>query len=177
MFTSLQSFKAHACFYHLCAFASGCMDKKRVCDPWAPLGFLWEEAELHEEKLPAALWPVLRWDTENILLQHLLQRWLPVQKPFSSTQYCSWCIVHYLKYSDIIDEHSWLFNMLVCSSEPLDAVSTPTPPPENVKIKIVPRGKVVGFRCGTKNTRVPPKSGRADLTLWSLMYYIWYKHF
>lgn len=122
-----------------------------------PLGFLWEEAELHEEKLPAALRPVLRWDTENILLQHLLQRWLPVQKPFTSTQYCSWCIVHYLKYSDIIDEHSWLFNMLVCSSEPLDAVSTPTPPPENVKIKIVPRGKVVGFRCGTKNTRVPPK--------------------
>lgn len=41
--------------------------------------------------------------------------------------------------------------------EPLDAVSTPTPPPENVKIKIVPRGKVVGFRCGTKSTRVPPK--------------------
>ncbi|KAK1785158.1 hypothetical protein P4O66_018565, partial [Electrophorus voltai] len=41
--------------------------------------------------------------------------------------------------------------------EPLDAVTTPTSPPANVKIKVVPRGKVVGFRCGTKNTRVPPK--------------------
>ncbi|CAK6979946.1 matrix metallopeptidase 23bb isoform X1 [Scomber scombrus] len=41
--------------------------------------------------------------------------------------------------------------------EPLEAVSTPTPPPANVKIKMVPRGKVVGFRCGTKNPRSPPK--------------------
>ena len=41
--------------------------------------------------------------------------------------------------------------------EPLDAISTPTPPPANVKVKMVPRGKVVGFRCGTKSAKVPPK--------------------
>lgn len=56
---------------------------------------------------------------------------------------------------------TWLQRVLkctkMCPSEPLDAVSTPTPPPANVKIKMVPRGKVVGFRCGTKNTKVPPK--------------------
>lgn len=36
-------------------------------------------------------------------------------------------------------------------------VATPTSPPANVKIKMVPRGKVVGFRCGTKSLRSPPK--------------------
>ncbi|XP_061916789.1 matrix metallopeptidase 23bb isoform X1 [Entelurus aequoreus] len=41
--------------------------------------------------------------------------------------------------------------------EPLEAVATPTPPPANVKVKMVPRGKVVGFRCGTKNPRATPK--------------------
>nr|XP_061811899.1 matrix metalloproteinase-23-like [Nerophis lumbriciformis] len=39
--------------------------------------------------------------------------------------------------------------------EPPDAAATPTPPP-NVKVKVVPRGKVVGFRCGTKNLSSPP---------------------
>ncbi|XP_077421155.1 matrix metallopeptidase 23bb isoform X2 [Vanacampus margaritifer] len=41
-------------------------------------------------------------------------------------------------------------------SEPPEAVATP-PPPANVKVKVVPRGKVVGFRCGTKNPPSPPK--------------------
>lgn len=43
------------------------------------------------------------------------------------------------------------------ATEPLEAVAMPTPPPANVKIKVVPRGKVVGFRCGTKTQRSPPK--------------------
>ena len=50
--------------------------------------------------------------------------------------------------------------VVVCHSlptEPLEAVTTPTTPPANVKIKMVSRGKVVGFRCGTKNPRSPPK--------------------
>uniref|UniRef100_A0AAR2KK81 Matrix metallopeptidase 23bb n=2 Tax=Pygocentrus nattereri TaxID=42514 RepID=A0AAR2KK81_PYGNA len=78
----------------------GCLDKKRVCDPWARLGFC-------ERR-------------RSFMKKHCPQR-------------CDLCY------------------------EPLDAVSTPTPPPANVKVKMVPRGKVVGFRCGTKNTRVPPK--------------------
>ncbi|XP_061538139.1 matrix metallopeptidase 23bb [Phycodurus eques] len=40
--------------------------------------------------------------------------------------------------------------------EPPEAAATPTPPP-NVRVKVVPRGKVVGFRCGTKNPRSPPR--------------------
>lgn len=46
---------------------------------------------------------------------------------------------------------------LMLITEPLDVVTTPTSPPANVKIKMVPRGKVVGFRCGTKTHRSPPK--------------------
>lgn len=46
---------------------------------------------------------------------------------------------------------------LVPVTEPLEDVSTPTPPQANIKIKMVPRGKVVGFRCGTKTQRSPPK--------------------
>lgn len=48
-------------------------------------------------------------------------------------------------------------SIISCLPEPLEAVATPTPTPANVKIKMVPRGKVVGFRCGTKNPRSPPK--------------------
>lgn len=55
--------------------------------------------------------------------------------------------------------------LISCLPEPLDAVATPTPPPANVKIKMVPRGKVVGFRCGTKNPRSPPKVRSADQAL------------
>ncbi|KAK3570278.1 hypothetical protein QTP86_017207 [Hemibagrus guttatus] len=78
----------------------GCLDKKRVCDPWARLGFC-------ESR-------------RSFMKKHCPQR-------------CDLCY------------------------EPPEAGSTPTPPPANVKIKMVPRGKVVGFRCGTKNTKVPPK--------------------
>ncbi|KAM9734292.1 matrix metallopeptidase 23bb [Menidia menidia] len=41
--------------------------------------------------------------------------------------------------------------------EPLEAVATPTPPPANLKIKTVPRGKVVGFRCGARRAQSPPQ--------------------
>ncbi|KAM9820280.1 matrix metallopeptidase 23bb [Neosynchiropus ocellatus] len=41
--------------------------------------------------------------------------------------------------------------------EPPEAPATPTAPPANVKVKLVPRGRVVGFRCGTKSPRSPPK--------------------
>ncbi|XP_053478711.1 matrix metallopeptidase 23bb isoform X1 [Ictalurus furcatus] len=78
----------------------GCLDKKRVCDPWARLGFC-------ESR-------------RSFMKKHCPQR-------------CDLCYA------------------------PPEAGSTPTPPPANVKIKMVPRGKVVGFRCGTKNTKVPPK--------------------
>ncbi|XP_053737971.1 matrix metalloproteinase-23-like [Synchiropus splendidus] len=50
--------------------------------------------------------------------------------------------------------------------EPPEAAATPTAPPANVKVKLVPRGRVVGFRCGTKSPRSPPKlvqRRRADL--------------
>ncbi|XP_061682757.1 matrix metallopeptidase 23bb isoform X5 [Syngnathoides biaculeatus] len=40
--------------------------------------------------------------------------------------------------------------------EPPEAAATPTPP-ANVRVKVVPRGKVVGFRCGTKNPRASPR--------------------
>ncbi|XP_023992410.1 matrix metalloproteinase-23-like isoform X2 [Salvelinus sp. IW2-2015] len=78
----------------------GCTDKKRVCDPWARLGFC-------ERR-------------KSFMKKHCARR-------------CDLCY------------------------EPLEAVTTLSPPPANVKIKIVPRGKVVGFRCGTKNPRSPPK--------------------
>nr|XP_043887501.1 matrix metallopeptidase 23bb [Solea senegalensis] len=78
----------------------GCLDKKRVCDPWARLGFCERRKTFMKKNCP---------------------------------QRCDLCF------------------------EPLEAVATPTPPPANVKIKMVPRGKVVGFRCGTKNPRSPPK--------------------
>lgn len=45
-------------------------------------------------------------------------------------------------------------------SEPLEAVATPTP--DNIKVKLVPRGKVVGFRCGTRNPRSAPVSWYKD---------------
>ncbi|KAM8822177.1 matrix metallopeptidase 23bb [Synchiropus picturatus] len=41
--------------------------------------------------------------------------------------------------------------------EPPEAAATPTAPPANLKVKLVPRGRVVGFRCGTKSPRSPPK--------------------
>ncbi|XP_077961247.1 matrix metallopeptidase 23bb isoform X4 [Gasterosteus aculeatus] len=78
----------------------GCLDKKRVCGPWALLGFCERRKVFMKKNCP---------------------------------QRCDLCY------------------------EPLEAVATPTLPPTNVKIKMVPRGKVVGFRCGTKNLRLPPK--------------------
>ncbi|KAF3693456.1 Matrix metalloproteinase-23 [Channa argus] len=78
----------------------GCLDKKRVCDPWARLGFCERRKTFMKKNCPRR---------------------------------CNLCY------------------------EPVEAVTTPTPPPANVKIKMVPRGKVVGFRCGTKNPRSPPK--------------------
>ncbi|KAM9813136.1 matrix metallopeptidase 23bb isoform X5 [Syngnathus typhle] len=41
----------------------------------------------------------------------------------------------------------------LCSEAP-EAMTTP-PPPANVRVKVVSRGKVVGFRCGTKNLPWP----------------------
>uniref|UniRef100_A0A3Q2DMZ7 Matrix metallopeptidase 23bb n=1 Tax=Cyprinodon variegatus TaxID=28743 RepID=A0A3Q2DMZ7_CYPVA len=78
----------------------GCRNKKRVCDPWARLGFCERRRTFMRKNCP---------------------------------QRCDLCY------------------------EPLDVVTTPTSPPANVKIKMVPRGKVVGFRCGTKTHRSPPK--------------------
>ncbi|MED6273912.1 hypothetical protein ILYODFUR_010895 [Ilyodon furcidens] len=78
----------------------GCRNKKRVCDPWARLGFCERRKIFMRKNCP---------------------------------QRCDLCY------------------------EPLDVVATPTSPPANVKIKMVPRGKVVGFRCGTKSPRSPPK--------------------
>ncbi|XP_039478432.1 matrix metallopeptidase 23bb isoform X1 [Oreochromis aureus] len=78
----------------------GCLDKKRVCDPWARLGFCERRKTFMKKNCP---------------------------------QRCDFCY------------------------EPLEVVTTATPPAANTKIKMVPRGKVVGFRCGTKNTRSPPK--------------------
>ncbi|XP_073345205.1 matrix metallopeptidase 23bb isoform X3 [Pagrus major] len=87
----------------------GCVDKKRVCDPWARLGFCERRKTFMKKNCP---------------------------------QRCDLCY------------------------EPLEAVTTPTPSPANVKIKMVPRGKVVGFRCGTKNPRSPPKvSSESDWTI------------
>ena len=48
-------------------------------------------------------------------------------------------------------------------AEPLEMVAKPTAAPDNVKVKVVPRGKVVGFRCGTSNPRLTPKV-RSELT-------------
>ncbi|KAM8903650.1 matrix metallopeptidase 23bb isoform 3-T3 [Spinachia spinachia] len=78
----------------------GCLDKKRVCGPWALLGFCERRKIFMKKNCP---------------------------------QRCDLCY------------------------EPVEAVAMPTLPPANVKIKMVPRGKVVGFRCGTKNLRSPPK--------------------
>ncbi|XP_077578829.1 matrix metallopeptidase 23bb [Stigmatopora nigra] len=41
--------------------------------------------------------------------------------------------------------------------EPPDADVTPAPPP-NVKVKVVPRGKVVAFRCGGRNLSSTPRA-------------------
>ncbi|XP_036974266.1 matrix metallopeptidase 23bb isoform X6 [Acanthopagrus latus] len=82
------------------SWKQGCVDKKRVCDPWARLGFCERRKTFMKKNCP---------------------------------QRCDFCY------------------------EPLEEITTPTPPPANVKIKMVPRGKVVGFRCGTKNPRSPPK--------------------
>ncbi|XP_071352458.1 matrix metallopeptidase 23bb isoform X3 [Trachinotus anak] len=82
------------------SWKQGCLDKKRVCDPWARLGFCERRKTFMKKNCP---------------------------------QRCDLCY------------------------EPLEAVTTPTPSPANIKIKMVPRGKVVGFRCGTKNPRSPPK--------------------
>ncbi|XP_014894591.1 matrix metallopeptidase 23bb isoform X2 [Poecilia latipinna] len=82
------------------SWKQGCQDKKRVCDPWARLGFCERRKTFMRKNCP---------------------------------QRCDLCY------------------------EPLDVVAMPTSPPANVKIKMVPRGKVVGFRCGTKSLRSPPK--------------------
>ncbi|CAL8374610.1 matrix metallopeptidase 23bb [Gadus morhua] len=78
----------------------GCLDKKRVCDPWARLGFCSRRKTFMRKNCP---------------------------------QRCELCF------------------------EPLEVVATPTAAPNNVKVKVVPRGKVVGFRCGTNNPRLAPK--------------------
>ncbi|XP_039899311.1 matrix metallopeptidase 23bb isoform X3 [Simochromis diagramma] len=82
------------------SWKQGCLDKKRVCDPWARLGFCERRKTFMKKNCP---------------------------------QRCDFCY------------------------EPLEVVTTATPPAANTKIKMVPRGKVVGFRCGTKSTRFPPK--------------------
>ncbi|KAM9813132.1 matrix metallopeptidase 23bb isoform 2-T5 [Syngnathus typhle] len=47
----------------------------------------------------------------------------------------------------------------LCSEAP-EAMTTP-PPPANVRVKVVSRGKVVGFRCGTKNLPWPAPKVRS----------------
>lgn len=154
MFTSLQSFKAYVCLFQDAWIRSVCV----ILGPaWVSVrggGASWRKtarsavtcATVRHWKHPPPTSPAALASRPKAKLS------LPHSILHGA---CGRSIT--LNSSDIIDQHGWLFNMLVCSSEPLDAVSTPTPPPENVKIKIVPRGKVVGFRCGTKNTRVPPK--------------------
>lgn len=78
----------------------GCLDKKRVCDPWARLGFCERRKSFMKKNCPRR---------------------------------CDLCY------------------------EPPEAVAAPTPPPPNVKVKLVPRGKVVAFRCGTRNAESPSK--------------------
>lgn len=109
---------------------AGCLDKKRVCDPWARLGFCERRKTFMKKNCP---------------------------------QRCDLC------YGETMWGPWWFWSdgtttvtLTSCLPEPLDAVATPTPPPANVKIKMVPRGKVVGFRCGTKNPRSPPKVRSAD---------------
>ncbi|CAB1347469.1 unnamed protein product, partial [Coregonus sp. 'balchen'] len=75
---------AHEIGHALGLWHSRCMDKKRVCDPWARLGFC-------ERR-------------KSFMKKHCARR-------------CDLCY------------------------EPLEAVTTPTPLPANVKIKMVPRGK------------------------------------
>ncbi|CAL1571230.1 unnamed protein product [Knipowitschia caucasica] len=72
----------------------GCEDKKRVCDPWARLGFC-ERRKSFMKK--------------NCALR------------------CGLC-------------YEW-------------EEAAPTAPPAHLRVKTVPRGKVVGFRCGTRNLR------------------------
>ncbi|XP_078785987.1 matrix metallopeptidase 23bb isoform X4 [Oryzias latipes] len=74
----------------------GCVDKKRVCDTWAQLGFCDRRKTFMKKNCPRR---------------------------------CNLCF------------------------EPLEMLATPTPPSTNVKVKTVPRGRVVGFRCGTKKPR------------------------
>ncbi|XP_013884198.1 matrix metallopeptidase 23bb isoform X3 [Austrofundulus limnaeus] len=81
-------------------YGTGCLDKKRVCDPWARLGFCERRKTFMRKNCP---------------------------------QRCDLCY------------------------KPLEVVTTPTPPPANIKVKMVPRGKVVGFRCGSKTLRSLPK--------------------
>lgn len=75
-------------------------------------------------------------------------------------QRCDFCYGEAPLTSDTLTEaRTMLIARLhpVPTAEPLEVVTTATPPAANTKIKMVPRGKVVGFRCGTKSTRSPPK--------------------
>ncbi|XP_018604137.1 matrix metallopeptidase 23bb isoform X2 [Scleropages formosus] len=75
----------------------GCLDKRRVCDPWARLGFCDRR--------------------RSFMKKHCPRR-------------CDLCL------------------------DPPETV--PTAPPSSARVKLVPRGRVVGFRCGTNVRRAPP---------------------
>lgn len=116
----------------------GCLDKKRVCDPWARLGFCESRRSFMKKHCPQRC---------DLCYGEMLGE---KKKSLSVKSYSIFRV--FLEYKSIFE-----YKRVVCTSAPPEAGSTPTPPPANVKIKMVPRGKVVGFRCGTKNTKVPPK--------------------
>ncbi|XP_023677361.2 matrix metallopeptidase 23bb isoform X1 [Paramormyrops kingsleyae] len=78
----------------------GCLDKRRVCDPWARLGFCEQRRSFMKKNCP---------------------------------RQCDLCM------------------------EPLDAVTMPTPPASNIRVKLVPRGRVARFRCGANTPKTPSK--------------------
>ncbi|XP_069053418.1 matrix metallopeptidase 23bb isoform X2 [Lepisosteus oculatus] len=78
----------------------GCVDKRRLCDPWARVGFC-------ERR------------------RGFMQKYCP--------QRCDLC------------------------HEPPPVDTTTASPASKIKTKLVPRGKIVNFRCGNRASRVPPK--------------------
>lgn len=106
----------------LCSVA-GCLDRRRVCEPWARLGFCQQRRAFMKKNCPQRC---------GLCLGE------------------SWCILGSRRRARR--------QPLLCRpAEPLEAVATPTPPPANLKVKVVPRGKVVGFRCGARSPRSAPK--------------------
>lgn len=134
----------------MCLVSSGCLDKKRVCDPWARLGFCERRKAFMKKNCPRRC---------DLCYGELGQQRLLVLN--SADWFCTGPVLGFtvelcclqsdtnFKLTSCLD--------LVPTSEPLEVVATPTPASANIKVKMVPRGKVVGFRCGTKSLRSPSK--------------------